>query len=310
MELRQLRHFIAIVKSASFGQAAEKLNITQPALSKSIRNLERTLGVQLLERHPGGVLPTDYGTLFLEYATLVTTELERAVEEINQLRGRGKGVVRVGAGATMMQYLLPQAVRAFVEGDAAGSVTFQQGLRGELTARLRRGEIDIVVGSINPDHVDDDLRQELILEDRISVVAPAGHPLAERSGLMLANLAPFRWVLPDGNEAESDRLAQAFRQAGLSVPTCVVRTASSVFMASVLRDSAYLSYLPKALISMDPDYAHLVPLDVTETIWPRVVVGVSYRRRGVMLPPVRRFINRLTEVGKALQEVSGRQAAR
>lgn len=301
MELRQLRHFIEIVRSASFGQAAEKLHITQPALSKSIRNLERALGVQLLERHPGGVLPTEYGTLFLDYATLVTTELERAVEEINQLRGRGKGVVRVGAGATMLQYLLPQAVRAFVEGDAAGSVTFQQGLRADLLARLRRGEIDIVVGSINPDHVDDDLRQEFILEDRITVVASADHPLAGRGSLTLANLTPYRWVLPDGSEAESDRLAVAFRQANLPAPTCVVRTASSVFMASVLKDGPYLSYLPKALIAMDPDYAHLVPIDVGSTIWPRVVVGVTYRRRGVMLPPVRRFINRLGDVAKTVR---------
>ncbi|MGJ3648165.1 LysR family transcriptional regulator [Sphingomonas sp. GlSt437] len=304
MELRQLRHFIEIVRSASFGQAAEKLHITQPALSKSIRNLERTLGVQLLERHPGGVVPTDYGTLFLDYATLVTTELERAVEEINQLRGRGKGMVRVGAGATMMQYLLPQAVRAFVEGDAAGSVTFEQGLRADLLARLRRGEIDIVVGSINPDQVDDDLRQELILEDRIAVVAAEGHPLVLRHDLTLANLAPYRWVLPDGNEAETDRLGHAFRRAGLPPPPCVVRTASSVFMASVLKDSSYLSYLPQALISMDPDYAHLVPLDLAEQIWPRVVVGVTYRRRGVMLPPVRRFINRLGDVGRKMQQLS------
>lgn len=301
MELRQLRHFIEIVRAASFGQAAERLHITQPALSKSIRNLERTLGVQLLERHPAGVSPTDYGTLFLDYATLVTTELERAVDELNELRGRGKGVVRVGAGATMMQYLLPQAVRAFVEGDASGSVTFQQGLREDLIARLRRGEIDVVVGSVNPDYVDDDLRQELILNDRIAVVAPATHPLAQREGLPLASLTPYRWVLPDKSEAESDRLAHAFRAAGLPSPTCVVRTSSSVFMASVLKNSDYLSYLPAALIDMDPDYAHLRALSLSETIWPRVAVGVTYRRRGVMLAPVRRFINRLTEVGKSLQ---------
>lgn len=301
MELRQLRHFIEIVRCSSFGQAAERLHITQPALSKSIRNLERTLGVQLLERHPGGVVPTDYGALFLEYATVVTTELERAVDEINELRGRGKGVVRVGAGATMMQYLLPQAVRLFVDGGAAGSVTFQQGLREDLIARLRRGELDIVVGSTNPDQVDDDLRQELILEDRIAVVASAKHPLVGRHGLTLANLAPYRWVLPDASEAESDRLGHAFRAAGLAPPACVVRTASSVFMASVLKDSDYLSYLPLALISMDPDYAHLTPLDLAEVIWPRVVVGVTYRRRAVMLAPVRRFINRLADVGRSVQ---------
>ncbi len=301
MELRQLRHFIDIVRCASFGQAAEKLHITQPALSKSIRNLEHTLGVQLLERHPGGVVPTHYGNVFLDYATLVTTELERAVAEINELKGQGKGVVRVGAGATMMQYLLPQAVRAFIEGDAAGSVTFQQGLRDDLLARLRRGEVDIVVGSVNPDRVDDDLRQEIIMEDQIAVMATASHPLVGKRNVTLASLADYRWVLPDVSEAEGDRLTHAFRQANLPPPQCVIRTGSSVFMASMLKDSEFLSYCPSALINIDADYGHLRPIDVAQTIWARVVVGVTYRRRSVMLSPVRRFINRLTEVGRTLQ---------
>jgi LysR family transcriptional regulator, regulator of abg operon len=301
MELRQLRHLIEIIRSASFGQAAEKLHITQPALSKSIKNLERTLGVELLERHPGGVIPTDYGRLFLDYAILITTELERGIEEINELRGRGKGVVRVGAGATMMQYLLPQAVRAFIESDSAGSVTFHQGLRDDLMARLRRGEVDVVVGSINPDRVDDDLRQEFVLEDRITVVATSNHPLADKRNLKLADLVNYRWVLPDTSEAEGDRLSRAFKQASLPAPACIVRTSSSVFMASMLKDSPYLSYLPTALITIDPDYAHLKSIDVSEKIWSRVVVGATYRRRGVMLTPVRRFINRLLDVGKEMQ---------
>jgi LysR family transcriptional regulator, regulator of abg operon len=297
MELRQLRHFIEIVRLASFGQAAERLHITQPALSKSIRNLERTLGVQLLERHPSGVSPTEYGNVLLDYATLVTTELDRAVEELNQLRGRGKGVVGIGMGTTIVQDLLPRSVRAFIDGDAGASVTFRQGLRSDLVAALRRGEIDLIVGSINTARTDDDLRQEVVMTDTIRIVSARTHPLADRSPLSLADLARYRWVLPDQTEAENDRLGHAFRAAGLTPPSCVVRTPSSVFMASVLRDSDYLSYLPEALIPIDPDYQHLATLDVDGPIWPPVTVGVTYRRRGVMLAPVRRFINRLIEIG-------------
>jgi hypothetical protein len=117
MELRRLRHVIEIVRRASFGKAAEKRRITQRPLSKGIRNVERTPGVQLLEQHPGRVAPADYGALFVDHATLIAAELERAVEEPAELKGRGKGAVRVGAGATMMQYPLPQAVLAFIQAD-------------------------------------------------------------------------------------------------------------------------------------------------------------------------------------------------
>ncbi|GGI83656.1 transcriptional regulator [Polymorphobacter multimanifer] len=296
MELRQLRHFQEIVRCSSFGQAAEKLNITQPALSKSIRNLERSLGCQLLERHPSGVTPTEYGLVFLDYAALVISELERAVEELNALRGRGRGVVRVGAGSTMMRYLLPQAVRRFMAQAEGNSVSLRQGLTDELMASLRRGDIDIMVGSTSPDQLPDDMRHEAVLQDRIVVVADAKHPLVAERRIALAALAACQWVLPEGNEPEGERLVRSLRREGLAPPRVAVRTGSSVVMAALLKDSSYLSYLPAALISLDPDFAHLVPLDLAEPIWPPVLVGVTYRRRGVMLAPVRRFINRLKDV--------------
>lgn len=301
MELRQLKHFQEIVRCSSFGQAADKLHITQPALSKSIRNLEQSLGVALLERHPSGVTPTPYGNVFLDYVTLVISELDRAVEQLAEMKGQGRGTVRVGAGTSVMQYLMPSAVRRFVEGIEGGNVTFAQGLRADLIARLRRGEVDVVVGSVNPEGCDEDLRQEFVLEDRITVVADRNHPLAGEEGVTFADLARFKWVLPDKSEAEGDRLANAFRSAGIDAPECAVRTGSSIFMATMLRDTHYLSYLPRALIASDADYAHLVPLTLAEPVWSRVVIGATYRRRGVMLAPTRRFINRLKEVGAEVQ---------
>lgn len=301
MELRQLRHFQEIVKTSSFGQAADRLNITQPALSKSIRNLERSLGCQLLERHPSGVTPTEYGRVFLDYAALVTSELDRAVEELNALRGKGKGIVRVGAGATMMRYLLPRAVKRFMAQAGEGSsVSFRQGLKDELLAALRRGDIDLVVGSIAPGQLDEDLHHELVLEDRVAVVADEKHPLVGRRQLGVEDLAPYQWVLPEGREPENERLLAVFRNGRLPAPRVAVRTGSSPFMAELLKDSDYLSYLPVALLGLDPDFRHLKPLDLAEPVWPPVMVGVTYRRRGVMLMPARRFINRLKESGQEI----------
>lgn len=302
MELRQIKYFLEIVRCASFGQAAERLHITQPALSKSIRNLEQSLGVMLLERHPGGVVPTEYGKLFLDYAALITGEVDRALEEIQQLKGTGRGIVRVGAGATMMQYLIPQAVRAFVAGDDNAVVTFRQGLRDELIACLRRGEVDIVVGSVGGLGHDEDLRQEVVLLDEIVVVADSAHPLASRESVSIAELGAYKWVLPDGTEGERNRLTRVLRTAGLPPPTCVISTPSSTFMATMLQQSEFLSYLPRALIQLESEYAHLVPLAIDTPIWDAVTVGVTYRRRGVMLAPVRRFINRLIEVGRGISK--------
>ncbi len=307
MELRQLRHFLGIVDNASFCQAAEKLHITQPALSKSIRNLEADLDVQLLERHPGGVTPTEYGRVLYRYATLVTEELVRARDEIDEMRGRGRGLIRVGAGVTLLKYLLPQAVKAFVAAEPDHSVQVSQGLRERLIPMLRRGELDLVVGSVNPEAPDDELRQEVLFEDKLTVVASNGHPLAGRAEIAVADLAGYKWVIPDtSSEPEGDRLLRTFKRAGLEAPRTVVRTGSSIFMASLLRDTDYLSYVPSALLKMDPEYAHLQPLD-TEPIWQSVYLGVSWRAKGVMLPGVRRFMRTLKEMAAETSGVPMRE---
>ena len=298
VELRQLRHFEEIVNAASFGQAADRLHLTQPALSKSIRNLETHLGVQLFERHPGGVSLTEYGRVFLDYASLVNSEVARAVDHLKELKGTGAGVVRVGAGATLMKYLMPEAVRRFMDGDGRDSLVFVQDLRANLSAKLRRGEIDVMIGSERGG--DDDLHAEPVLQDVIGVVAARGHPLeGARAGM--ADLARYRWILPDNTEQENDRLAAAFAAAGTKGPDVAVRVSSSLFMSQWLKDGPFLSYLPRALVTRVEEYRHLVEIDTAEPIWAPVPIAVFYRRRGVMLRSTRRFVNRLKEVGAELQ---------
>lgn len=99
------------------------------AISKSIRNLEQSLVRQRLVRHPTGVTPTEYGLVLVAYATLVTSELDRAVKELNALRGRGRSVVQVGAESTMMRFVLAQAVRRFMKPAEGNSVSFRQRLK-------------------------------------------------------------------------------------------------------------------------------------------------------------------------------------
>jgi DNA-binding transcriptional LysR family regulator len=303
MELRQLRHFLEVADNASFCQAANKLHITQPALSKSIRNLELSLDVMLLERHPGGVQLTEYGRVLHNYATMVTTELERAREEIDEMRGRGRGLIRVGAGVSLMKYLLPHTVRSFLEEEPKHHVQVRQGLRERLFPMLRRGELDLVVGTINPSLEPEDLRQEVLCGDKLAVVCSDGHKLAGQRDITIADLKDYKWVMPDtSSEPESDRLARLFRRAGFEPPQTVVRTGSSIFMATLLRDSDYLSYVPSALLKMDPEYAHLRALD-TEPIWEDIYLGVSWRRKGVMLPGVRRFITTLKRTAGHLENI-------
>lgn len=289
------------MRCASFGRAAETLHITQPALSKSIRNLEQSLDVVLLERHSGGVVPTPYGKVLYDYASFVTTELNRAVDEIDHMRGKGQGVVRVGAGTSLLQYFLPEAVKAFAASGEVDTIQVRQGLREALLPLLRRGEVDIIVGSVNPEQCPSDLAFELLMTDDLCVVASADHPLAGRPQVAFEDMVDYKWIIPDVSEPEGNRLFRAFETRRLPPPQTAVRTGSSVFMASLLRDSQYLSYLPRALIHAHQDYRHLQPIN-TPAIWDTVHVGVTYRRKGIMLPTTRRFITQLKAVAQDMAD--------
>lgn len=301
MELRQLRHFLEIVRCASFRQAADNLHLTQPALSKSIRNLENGLQVTLLERTPTGVVPTEYGKVLVDYATYIDFELTRASTELESLRGAAKGMVRIGVGTSIMRYLLPTVVRDFLAQNPGITLSIVDGLKAGLFASLRRGEVDIVVSSVGEEPEDPDITQRVILNDRIGVVACRNHPLAGKPLVTLQDLAPYKWVMPGANEPEGSVLRLLLGHANLPPPELAVRTSSSLAMAAILPGTTFLSYLPTKLVELDPSYNTLTRLN-TETVWRDSRIGISHRKRGIMLPAVRRFITCLTEAAGKMQE--------
>ena len=109
-DIRQLNAFLAVVQHGSLGRAAQRLNITQPALSRTIRRLEEQIGAPLFERYATGMMLTNFGQALLPHATLLQREAEQAAEEINALRGLSRGTIRVGAVASAVSLVLPVAI--------------------------------------------------------------------------------------------------------------------------------------------------------------------------------------------------------
>src|SRR6476620_8575509 len=114
-DLQQLHAFSTIVETGSLGRAAAALNVTQPALSRTVKRLEDQVGEPLFERHSKGMQLTDFGSALLPHATLLLRESEHASETINAMRGLAKGTIRVGAVGSIACLTLPQAISAVLE---------------------------------------------------------------------------------------------------------------------------------------------------------------------------------------------------
>src|SRR5262245_28693661 len=149
IEFRQLAHFLAVADDSSIGKAAQRLNLTQPALSKSIKRLEQALKVRLFDRHARGVSPTVYGAALLARTRQVVTETRRAVEEIDFLRGSHSGTVTVAAGPSMLSRILPTAAARLVAKRPGIRVVVRQSLAEQIEAGLLRGELDLVVTTLS-----------------------------------------------------------------------------------------------------------------------------------------------------------------
>src|SRR5262249_55856056 len=160
-------------------RAAAALNLTQPAMSRSIRALEAELQISLFDRTSKGVILTQFGKMLLSHVKVILNEHHRAVLNLSALRGGTRGQLSVGAGQTFATELLPQAIAQLYAKSSRIAVRVKEGLYEDLVDSLRKGDIDIAFTLI-PNAVDrvEDLVIETLIEPRERVVARADHPLA------------------------------------------------------------------------------------------------------------------------------------
>jgi DNA-binding transcriptional LysR family regulator len=201
---RQLRYFVAIAEELHFGRAAERLGMAQPPLSRAIKNMERQLGVQLLERTTRQVALTPAGEILLRDAR---TALDAITAATQRARNAGHPVpaLRLALKADYDAGMLPRILDAYRDGDAALRVELLLGGRGEQATALREGRADVALLPLPFDDRGLDL-EPLLTEPRVLALA-ADDPLAARTSLRLADLAGR--ALPDGTPADRDGLTAA-----------------------------------------------------------------------------------------------------
>lgn len=279
LDPRRIAHLAAAARCGSLTAAALELGLTQPALSKSIRELERALGVPVLERGRHGVAPTDAGEVLIARHRAIEAELRAAAEEIDAIRGAHRGRVVVGCGPSEATRLLPLALEALHATDPGLRVTVLYGLNEALMPMVRRGEVDFALSSVPRTASDPELQHETLHTDSAVVVAHADHPLAARRTVKPAELAGQRWVLARRHELERRALDELFLQAGLRPIDAEIETTSAVLMKTVVLQGRHLSFLPRELIHWEERAGLLRPVPVSAPQWARAV-GMTRRRHG------------------------------
>jgi DNA-binding transcriptional LysR family regulator len=257
-DLRQLRSFVAIAEEGSITRAAERLHIAQQSLSQQIRTLEAQLGAPVLTRSSRGVTPTAVGLVLLREAHAVLAQAERAADAVHRAARGETGVLRVGFLTTVAHDLMPPIVRAFTEQDRGIALHTEDLAIAALVGGVRDGRLD--AGLSRPPLVDD-VVTELLFDEQVAAVLPAGHPLADRDELTLADLAAEPWVLtprsswpPWHRKYDADFAAAGYR------PRVVQRGTTPQALLALVAAGVGVTRLPLSSRSLRVDGVAFVPL--------------------------------------------------
>lgn len=301
MENRLLRHFVAVVEHGNVLGAARAIHISQPALTKSIQNLEAELGVPLLDRHSRGVTPTVYGKILFDHAKLLHNQAVRAAEEIRAVKEGRAGHLRLGVANFAIEFL-PRVVARLVESTPGLTYEIADGTYEDLTALVREGALDAVISGFPPLHRAEDLEHEKLISGEFVVVCSAGHPLAGKRRVALAQLQHERWVMANRPLAIVELWELEFRYAGLTPPSIQIQSGSMAFLRSIVLQSHFVTFLPRGVVAEDLTARRLVAIAVPLSRPARTIEGIIYKADAVQPPALRQLIDAIRAEHRAIAQ--------
>ncbi|MDB5895233.1 MAG: transcriptional regulator, LysR family [Rhodoferax sp.] len=243
LKTRQLLLLVALAEEGNIHRAAQVLNMTQPAASKLLKDLEDVLEVPLFERLPRGMKPTWYGETMIRHARVALASLNQAHEELTALKAGRFGQVAVGAITSPGLTLLPPAVALVKREQPDLRISLEIETSPVLLERLEQGKLDIVLARLFAEHDKSKLRYQPLTEELVCGVVRPGHPLLGESGLTLRDVQGSAWIVPPAGSVLRHRFELMFQEAGLTPPTNVIETAALLFITRMLQQSDMMAVL-------------------------------------------------------------------
>jgi LysR family pca operon transcriptional activator len=276
IKFRHLQCFLEVVRLKSVSKAATLLGITQPAVSKTIRELEDALEVSLLDRSKRGIQTTAFGDVFLRYAGASVTALRQGVDSIAQVRAKGGAAVVIGALPTVSSHVVPRAVLNFKAAATGTVVRVVTGDNAVLLAQLRVGEVDLVVGRLADPEQMKGLAFEPLYAERVAFVVRPGHPLIGRTPFRLADVLDHTILLPSPGSIIRPLVDRLLIANGIGAVPDPIETVSLPFGRAYVRASDAVWIISRGVVADDIAEGVLAELPV-DTDMTRGPVGLTTR---------------------------------
>ncbi len=300
-----LRHFLAVAEDGNLTSAARRLGLSQPALTKSVRRLEDTLGASLFERRSRGMALTPYGEIMLRHAQGIATECRFAQAEIEAVRRGYKGQLRIGAGPFWGSAIVPRAIARLHKRFPDLQVELLTGVNTITHPKLFRGDLDLVVSALPRDEpLPPSMARHELMTIEMRLVAGSTHPLRAKPVIEAPDLDPYRWIIYQEDREVIAQLLPALQAAGGAPPRFAVEASSLFAVIHLLEAGPYLACLAEPLVRSLPS-SRIGILPYRRPIW-SFPAGLLVRRSLEAMLPVQTFRELLrVEVARVAGEAQG-----
>ena len=300
IKLRDLHVLMAIADTGSMAKAAAKLRISHPAVSKTISDIEGTLGVRLLDRGSQGAELTAYGEVLLRCGVNIFDEMQQGLRSLEHLSDPNSGEVRLGCTDIILHSLVPAIVRRFSREHPGVQLDVKLTNPGEHQIQeLRERKIDLLITRATAQHVEDDFISEVLFDEPLVFVVGARSQFARKRGIALKEIIKGNWVLPPYDSAPGVLVAEVFRANGFSPPKPLVKTIAIQLTVSLIASAEFVGILPASVAALGAHRAALRVLPLKSS-GPRISAEIVFLRNRTLSPAVESFIDCAREVTKLL----------
>lgn len=285
VKFRHLQTFVEVARQKSVMKAAELLHVSQPAVTKTIRELEEVLGVAVFEREGRGIKITRYGEVFLRHAGAALTALRQGLDSVSQERS-GDGVpVRIGALPTVSTRIMPRAMSLFLEEDTGARIKIVTGENAVLLEQLRVGDLDLVVGRLAAPEKMTGFSFEHLYSEQVVFAVRAGHPLLSDAQSAFARLGDYPVLMPTRASIIRPFVEHFLIANGIPGLPNQIETVSDAFGRAFVRTSDAIWIISAGVVASDIEDGTLavLPIDTSETKGP---VGLTMRADSVPSLPL------------------------
>ncbi|ATM86860.1 LysR substrate-binding domain-containing protein [Yersinia massiliensis] len=289
-KINQLRNLRAVIQYGSISAASQALFQTQSTMTRSIQELERILGVSLLARGTNGVILTELGRIFEPRLNSMLNELERAMDELQQIEHSSHGTITFGCSHLPAYSIVPGVIKKFQERYSETRITVSEGQLSEKIDSLRLNRLDFYMGVVSPDISLNDFIEEHLATIKFSVVARKGHPLSHCTSL--SELKNAKWYLPTASTGYYNDIEEIIYQNKGEGHGSIIFGDSPSIAEQLVSNEDYLFIAPRTMLLI-PQFKDRISIIPIKEQFPDGTYSLVYSRTKKLTPVASALIDEL-----------------